>query len=249
MDDRDRHLADVTALADGTLAPSRRAEVERRVASSPELQATLERQRRALAAVRAAAVPAPSSLRARVGARAAPRRRAVAPTVGLAAAAAAAGLVLALVLPGGSEAPSVASAAGLASREPTGGPPPRYDDSPLLDREVGGIHFPRWQERFGWRATGVRPDRLAGREATTVYYGHEGSRIGYTIVGGSALAEPSGWSRATRAGTRLRAGRLGSRTVVTWRRKGQTCVLSGRGVSTRTLLALAAWRAGGGIEY
>src|SRR3954453_2915800 len=162
MDYRERDLADVTALADGSLPERRRSEVERRVAGSPELSAMLERQRRALDAVRAAAVPAPPSLRARVGAGAAPRRRPLVAAFGVAAAAAAVLLVL-LVVPGsGPEAPSVAPAAALAGRGPTGGPPPRYDDAPLLDREIGGIHFPRWQERFGWRASGVRTDRLGG---------------------------------------------------------------------------------------
>src|SRR4051794_6920044 len=62
MNDRERDLADVTALADGSLRPARRAEVGRRVACSPELMAVLERQRRALEAVRGAAAPAPPSL-------------------------------------------------------------------------------------------------------------------------------------------------------------------------------------------
>src|SRR4051794_1314345 len=123
MDDRERDLADVTALADGTLAAGRRTQVERRVASSPELSSMLERQRQALEAVRAAAVPAPPSLRGRVGTGAAPRRRALVAGLGLAGAAAAA-LVLALVL-SGPEAPSVAQAATLSAREPTSGPPAR----------------------------------------------------------------------------------------------------------------------------
>jgi hypothetical protein len=249
MDDRERDLADVTALADGSLPDRRRPEVERRVADSPELSAMLERQRRALDAVRAAAVPAPASLRARVGAVSAPRRRPLVAALGVATAAAAA-LVVLLILPGGGpEAPSVAQAAALAARGPTGGPPPRYDNAPLLDREVGDIRFPRWQERFGWRASGVRADRLGGRDTTTVYYRYDGQRIGYTIVGGSALPLPSRGERTTRAGTALHSLRIGDRLVVAWRRRGHTCVLSGAGVRLRTLLVLASWRAGGGIEY
>jgi hypothetical protein len=249
MDDRERDLADVTALADGSLPERRRSEVERRVADSPELSTVLERQRRALDVVRAAAVPAPPSLRARVGALAAPRRRPLVGALGVATAAAAA-LVVLLVLPGGGpDAPSVAQAAELAARGSTGGPPPRYDNAPLLDREIGGIRFPRWQERFGWRASGVRTDQLGGRDATTVYYRYDGHRIAYTIVGGSGLPLPSGGQRTTRAGTALHSLRIGGRTVVTWRRRGHTCVLSGAGVRLRTLLVLASWRAGGGIEY
>jgi hypothetical protein len=37
--------------------------------------------------------------------------------------------------------------------------------------------------------------------------------------------------------------------VVTWMRRGQTCVLSGTATSQATLLHLAAWRGGGGIPY
>lgn len=242
----DGDLADVAALADGSLPEERRAEVERRVAASPELTASLERQRRGLDAVRAAAGPAPAGLRARLE-RSPARRRPLGVAVGLAAAAAAVLLVLLLVPR--PEAPSVAEAAGLATRAPTAGPPPHYDDAPLLDAQVDGIRFPRWEDDFRWRASGVRTDRLDGRDATTVYYRHEGGRIGYTIVGGSALPLPSRAERTTRAGTALHSLRVGGRTVVTWRRKGHTCVLSGAGVQRDTLLALASWRAGGGIEY
>ena len=53
MTEPDTHLppeveADLVALADGNLRPSRRVEVEARVAADPELAAALERQRRAL---------------------------------------------------------------------------------------------------------------------------------------------------------------------------------------------------------
>jgi hypothetical protein len=36
-----------------------------------------------------------------------------------------------------------------------------------------------------------------------------------------------------------------NRLVVTWRRAGHTCVLSGAGISTRELSKLAAWTAPG----
>ena len=42
----DRELADLSALADGTLDPARRAEVEAWIAASPELSARYERERR-----------------------------------------------------------------------------------------------------------------------------------------------------------------------------------------------------------
>lgn len=57
--------ADIAALADGSLPAGRRADVEARVAESPELQAALGRQRAALAAIAATEEdPAPARLRA-----------------------------------------------------------------------------------------------------------------------------------------------------------------------------------------
>jgi anti-sigma-K factor RskA len=66
LDDRD--LAELAALADGSLAPERRAALEARVAASPELAALLAEQERAVGLTRSAAaeVEAPASLRARI---------------------------------------------------------------------------------------------------------------------------------------------------------------------------------------
>jgi hypothetical protein len=243
MEDRDRDLADVAALADGSLPEERRAEVERRVAASAELTELLARQRRALDAVRSASGPAPARLRARLERRPAPRRRPVRGlAAGLAAAAAAAAVALLLVPGGGPEAPTVAEAAALALREPTTGPPGRYDDAPLLDHEIGGIRFPRWEERFGWSASGARSDRLQGHDAVTVYYVDRGRRIAYTIVDGRALPRPPAQS-SHQGGITFHFLRSGAREVVTWRRKGRTCILSGAAVPRRELVALAAWRA------
>jgi hypothetical protein len=48
-----------------------------------------------------------------------------------------------------------------------------------------------------------------------------------------------------RNGITLRALTVNGRVVVTWRRSGHTCVLSGPGVSASSLQALAAWTAPG----
>ncbi len=91
-DDADaRELAELAALADGSLTPERRAALEARVASSPELARQLEEQERALALTRSAAaeVEAPPGLRARIesqGRARQPRRVAL---IGVAAAVAA----------------------------------------------------------------------------------------------------------------------------------------------------------------
>jgi hypothetical protein len=249
ISERDR--AEVASLADGSLQAGRRAEVEARVARSSELQELLRHQRAAVSAVRAAAGPAPIGLRARIDARRPrrrPRGRRLAPA--LAAATVAAAVVLALLLPGGTEAPAVADAATLAARGSAGPPPSLYDREPeLLARSVEGVRFPRWEDRFGWSAVGVRADRLDGRRAVTVFYERRDRRIAYTIVSGAALPVPGGGRSTTRAGTELRTLRLGGRAVVTWRRKGRTCVLSGAGVTSRALLRLASWRAAGKLAY
>src|SRR5688500_9314786 len=72
----DKLLAALTALADGTLPPRRRAAVEARVAESPELAELLERQRRAVGALRSVEVRAPSELRRRIARERAGRRSA-----------------------------------------------------------------------------------------------------------------------------------------------------------------------------
>ena len=75
-----QEIAELAALADGTLAPDRRAALEAQVAASPELADRLAEQRRALALAQSAAseVEAPAALRARVEAHR-PARRVRAP--------------------------------------------------------------------------------------------------------------------------------------------------------------------------
>ena len=64
----DQEIVELAALADGSLAPERRAELEARVASSSELAALLAEQERAVSFARTAAaeVDAPETLRARI---------------------------------------------------------------------------------------------------------------------------------------------------------------------------------------
>jgi anti-sigma factor RsiW len=68
--------AELAALADGSLAPERRAALEARVEASPELAERLAEQRRAVALAQnaAAEVEAPAGLRARIEAQRAARR-------------------------------------------------------------------------------------------------------------------------------------------------------------------------------
>src|SRR6476620_6318221 len=63
----DAELADLAQLADGTLSPERSAEVQARVAASPELSRMLARQTVALTALRGTdEIGAPARLRAKI---------------------------------------------------------------------------------------------------------------------------------------------------------------------------------------
>lgn len=230
----DQEMAELCALADGTLPAERRAAVEARVAASPELQELVARQRRAVAATRALAnEPAPKSLRAEVEARLRARdsrrgRAWLLPRLGVAGAVAVAVAVVAVVLSGGPAGPTVADAAQLAARPATGPPPPGSGDGGTqLALEVEGVAFPDLLRSFGWRPVGLRRDELDGRDATTVFYAKGARRIAYVIVGGPGLPRPSEAQGSTRGGVLFQTLRVDGRLAVTWRRAGRTCVLIG----------------------
>jgi anti-sigma factor RsiW len=75
-DENGQELAELAALADGSLSPERRAALEAQVAESPELADRLAEQERAVSLVRSAEeeVEAPAALRARIEAQRRGRR-------------------------------------------------------------------------------------------------------------------------------------------------------------------------------
>jgi anti-sigma factor RsiW len=246
-------LADLSALADGSLDPSRREAVAGSIAASPQLRTLYERERAALEVLRQAATErAPARLRggieARRGARAVRTRWAG--YAALAGAVAATAAALALLLPGGTPgAPSILQAAQLARRGPSGPAPAPDPADPRtkLAQRVQGLYFPNWSRTLGWRPVGARSDRLGGRPTVTVYYQLRGRYVAYSIVGAPALAQPS--APVTHlAGFELRVLSLGGRTIVTWRRAGHTCVLSATAVPTGLLEQLATWRTAGSSD-
>jgi hypothetical protein len=253
----DDELADLARLADGTLPADRRAEVEARVAASPQMSSILARQSIALEALRGTAdIDAPARLRADVERRRGPsravrpeRRRIV--IVQSIAAAAAVALALILVLPSGfSGGPSVADAAALAQKPPTEPAPGGVPGAPaLLREEVDDVPFPNYATKFGWEPDGAREDDPSGRDATTVHYEKGARTIQYTIVSGDALDPPSDARSTTRGGVEYRSYRDDGRTVVTWERDGHTCVLSSNAVRPAELLELADWRGKGAIPF
>jgi len=244
---------DLARLADGTLDPADRERVQRRVAASPELEARLHEQRRAVAAARSVAQleRAPLALRMEHRVRTAHARRRV-PVVGLGLAGAAGALVWTFVgLGGGQAALTVAQAATIAARPATAVVAQPPDDQVTLPAVRGdGLPFPYWEDHFGWHATGVRTDRVDGRSLTTVFYSRGAQQIAYTIVAGDALPPATGSHTAVRAGTIVTSSTTGGRRIVTWLRRGHTCVLSGgAGVPVDALFRLATWRGHGRIPY
>jgi hypothetical protein len=248
-----RDQADLSALADGTIDPARRAEVEARIAQSPELTALYERERAVIQMLRQAnaATRAPAALRARIDAQRPKARVRVRRRVGygsaVAGALAAVVLGLVLILPGGSPgAPSVSEAAGLATLGPNQSAPAPNPKAPdvKLGSNVGDVYFPNWQKSFDAQAVGQRKDGLGGRPAVTVYYRWQGKAVAYTIVGLPPLSQPNAkvsWMH----GVELRTFKVNDRHVVTWRRDGRTCVLSSKNVAPAELQKLAAWSAPG----
>jgi hypothetical protein len=245
-----RTLADLSALADGTLDPDRVPSIERLIADSPSLRRRYDRERSAVAAMHALrADRAPARLRMSTAQAARPSRgprarpRLIyggALPVGVAAAVAA----LLLLLPGGGAgALSVSQAAAVALRGPILAAPTPDPTQPgaKLRQDVEDVYFPNWSGRFGWRAVGQRVDRLDHRVAVTVYYQRGSRRIAYTILASPALKWPGNHTRWVK-GVRIESLTSRGRLIVTWRRAGHTCILSGADASVAELAKLAAWQ-------
>jgi anti-sigma factor RsiW len=237
-----RTLAELSALADGTLDPGRVPAVQELIADSPELSRRYERELRAVAALHAVRPErAPAQLRIRLSARRVdrrPRRRRLLYAGALGSAVAAAVAALVLLLPGGAPgSPSVSQAAALALRGAVMAAPATHPGA-NRNQDVQEIYFPDWS-RAGWRAVGQRVDRFENRTAVTVYYEWKGKRVAYTILAAPALRRPT--TRMRRLdGLGFQSLASGGRLIVTWRRAGHTCILSGSGVSTAELARLAA---------
>ncbi len=252
---------DLARLADGTLVGPRRELLGRLIDGSPELERRLDEQRRARIAVRSSATRERAPLALRIRHRALtthrsrrspmPGRLGVGLGLGVVGALAALATIVGLAATGPA-APTVALAATVAVRPAVAsvGEPP--DDSVTLPGvRAAGLPFPYWEDRFGWRATGARTDRIDGRVMTTVFYRRGGRQIAYTIVSGRPLAPGMGPVRTlTRARTELASfSTTTGQRVLTWLRRGHTCVLSGQNVPLNALLEFASWRAHGQIPY
>jgi hypothetical protein len=165
------------------------------------------------------------------------------------AAVAAVAIALAVGLSGGGGTVSLRRASALTLSPATmPAPAESAGNNGQLAVAVDGVSFPYWEGHFGWRSTGARRDQLDGRTVTTVFYEDAGGRrIGYSIVAGTPAPSISGGGAAWRSGVRYRLVSENGNQMISWLRDGHLCVVSGRGVSAATLLALASWTARGSV--
>lgn len=227
---------ELAALADGTLDPGRRREIENQLASSEQIRDSIGRQRAAIDLARELDVQAPDALHTRVSemaASAAPRRSRALAFGGVAAAAAAAILLaLVLVVPGGG-APTVNQVAAAAASGPTTAAPAQDQANPgSLALAVGSVRFPYWEDSEGWRATGRRSSDVSGRAVETVFYANaSGARLKYSVVDGPPIDNLGGAYLITRSRDTRR---------IVWRNGGHTCIIEATGVTAGELERLAA---------
>jgi hypothetical protein len=216
-------------------------------------------QRHIATLISAIDAPAPDSLHASIGQLVRDAQRhgrrtpltARRPTLLLASAGTLAAAAVALVLivalgSSGTAAPTVLQVSALAGRPATLAAPEEDPHNPgHLAISADGIAYPYWEQRFGWRASGMRTDTMGGRAITTVFYAQplrRSQHIGYTIVAGRALPIPAGGHTLAWRGVSFKVLDRHGSTVMTWRHAGHTCILVGSGVSAHALLALAGWR-------
>lgn len=218
-----------------------------------------DEQRRIADLLRSFDVPAPESLHHRIDSLVASHQSRFVPSssrwglrrrspLGLVSAgvlaAAVAVVAIAIGLGSGGSAPNVSfsQAAAPTLRAATlPAPPESRAHHAQLAVAVDGVPFPYWNERFGWRSSGSRTDRVDGRSITTVFYDDSsGRRIGYAILAGTPAPRIGGGVIVWRAGVSYRLLTENGAAVVTWLRDGHLCVVSGH-VSSATLLRLASW--------
>jgi hypothetical protein len=246
----------LASMADGSLDERDRAAVGAYVASSPDAQLRLARQRRVAMALRAGGPALSPEARAALdgvvdravqgrrrwprtlGAAGARRRPWLAP--GLAGCAAAIAAAIVLLVGGGATSPTITRTAQLAY-SPSTGPAPAPDPAnpTLLQISFQGITLPDYRREFAVTATGQRTDELGGRTLLTVYYRLPNETpMSYSIVSGTPLAVPSDAQLVVYRGVRIRGYRSGDLGIVTLVRNGRTCVLAGR-TTVAQLVALA----------
>jgi anti-sigma factor RsiW len=244
-------MAELSALADGTLAADRRPAVEALLESSAEVRAQFELERGIVERLHAARASdrAPAALRERIESdreRARSKRRGAAlgrgrrwlapwPAAGLSGAVAAV-VAAVVVFAGGSGSLTVAAAARVAERGPAhAAPAADPGNAEFLAAHVGTVRFPA--SLGSYDVAGERTDRLDGRRIVTVYYGDRGVSVSYTVLAQPAL--PQKFNHVAEPGSVWYfVGRLHGRAAIVWRNDGHTCIISSSRLSSQALLQL-----------
>ena len=152
------------------------------------------------------------------------RRWVLVPAAGLLAAVA---VVLALVLPGGAGAPTVAQAAALVSHT-SPGPVPAA--AAPYSGDFVGVRFPGALTGGTWRLTGYRSERLDGRRLLVLSYRRGTQRLVYAVATAPLLSgQRTGYTSFSQQG----------HTVVSWREADHSCLLTSANVSSAELLGVA----------
>lgn len=164
--------------------------------------------------------------------------------------------------------PEVAAVAARGSTDPA--PAPDSEEPGLLALTLDQQAFPDWSS-LGWRADGLRRDRIGGRAVVTVEYAGDGDRrLTYSIVEGTApvrlVDPPTRYLRENVLGAKIEVNFISGGSAVrgetevpspgsivaAFRRHGRTVVMTSNRVDrqqARTMLKLANWRAGGRLGY
>jgi hypothetical protein len=155
----------------------------------------------------------------------------------------AAAVVLAVTNGGGHAALTLRAAAAPTLRAATAPAPRESAGTRFLAAAVEGVRFPYWEESFGWRSSGARSDTVAGRAVKTVFYSSGNTHIGYSIYSGvpaPRLGTSSSSSSLRIGGTRYAVSVDRGTAIISWQRAGHLCVMSGHGISARSLARLAS---------
>jgi hypothetical protein len=153
----------------------------------------------------------------------------------------------------GATVPKVAEVAGGLPQRAA--PQPADGHPGVLAAEVDGVAFPDLS-RFGWRPFGIRSDVIGGRQALTVFYLSDFRQLRYTIVSGTGPVDNARASSVSEVhrGPLLISSVIGvphTQTVV-FKRLGRTVVMTAPDPPDefgKTMLRMAAWRAGGQLAF
>lgn len=90
----------------------------------------------------------------------------------------------------------------------------------------------------GWTPTGARLDEVGTHTVATVFVTRAGRDVALSVLSGAPVREPGPVAMVVR-GVPVHLSTINARTVLSWRRGGQTAVMSAAAVPTVWMLDLA----------